>query len=426
MAPRKKIERTKGEKGGGSVYQRKSDGRWCATVTLSSSLGGDRRRKTVTAKTESEAEAKLAELLAQQAANNGDIPKAINFGQWANTWYTTIAVKKVRPKTAATYRSYLERYIVPVIGKVQLSQLTSAHIRRVHAYMEELVLSPTSIVQAHRIIAVCLKYAQQDGLVTRNVASKEAMDAPVKAVASLVALTAADGVKVLQAVADDRLASRWAAALLTGARQGELLGLELDRVTNELDLSWQLQRLSWEHGCRSECGRKRATDCPARKITAPPNWENRYLTGGLWLSRPKSKSGNRIIPLVDPLRSIIERRIFEAQEEPNPHGLLWTSDPKQSKGGGSIRETLGLDGSPIDPSWDSRTWHEVLRRAGVPDARLHDARHTTASLLLKAGVAEPLIMKILGHSSYVVTRGYQDVDREQLSGALTKLSALLL
>jgi hypothetical protein len=43
--------------------------------------------------------------------------------------------------------------------------------------------------------------------------------------------------------------SRIAAALFTGARQGELIGLELDRVTDELDLSWQLKRFSWSHHC---------------------------------------------------------------------------------------------------------------------------------------------------------------------------------
>jgi integrase len=153
----------------------------------------------------------------------------------------------------------------------------------------------------------------------------------------------------------------------------------------------------------------------------PADWEHRHLTGGLWLSRPKSEAGYRIIPLVEPLRQIIEQRAQIARTEPNPHGLLWTADPKQDKRG--IPQPL--DGSPIDPSTDNAAWHEVLKRAGVADARLHDARHTTASLLLKAQVPEPIIMKILGHNSYAVTRDYQNVDREQLTAAMTSMSALM-
>jgi integrase len=404
-------------KGEGSVYLRTSDNRWCGTLSLPDGPNGERRRKTVTAKTEKEALKKLADERKQLRAH-GDIPtKTQTFGSWANVWFESIAVKKVRPRTAATYRTYLEQYILPVIGDVQLVKLTPAHVRRVHAFVDGKGLSSTTVLQAHRIIAVCLKYAEREGRVSSNVANLT--DAPLKARKTLAVLTAEDGVKVLQTVAGERLGSRWAAALLTGARQGELLGLELDRVTDVLDVSWQLQRLSWEHGCKTPCKKARAADCPDKKITTPGNWESRRLDGGLWLARPKTSRSERLIQLVDPLRSIIEQRISVAATEPNPHGLMWTADPKANRSG--ILQPL--DGSPIDPSRDNKAWHDVLARAGVKDARLHDARHTTASLLLKAGVPERVIMQILGHSTYVVTRQYQDVDVEQLTAAMKALSS---
>ncbi|KRC52150.1 hypothetical protein ASE16_03630 [Leifsonia sp. Root227] len=151
----------------------------------------------------------------------------------------------------------------------------------------------------------------------------------------------------------------------------------------------------------------------------PDDFEYRHLQGSIWLTRPKSDSGWRIIPLVEPLRSFIELRISTAVTEPNPHGLVWTADPKRDKRG----NLLPLDGAPIQPSHDNKAWHAVLARAGVPDARLHDARHTTASLLLKAGVPERVIMEILGHNSYAVTMKYQHVDKAQLSRAMEDLSA---
>jgi integrase len=394
-------------KGDGSTYQRKSDGMWVASIELPSH-DGTRRRKVVTASTEARIKEKL-KLLRREKEKSGDLPTAgQTLGTWVNVWYTTIAVKKIRPKTAAVYRTMIRQYIIPAIGKVRLDKLTPEHVRKLEQYITETKgLSSTTAMQAHRVLSVALKYAEREGRVTRNVATFT--DSPRRARPTMGVLTAADGITVLQSVAHDRLGSRWAAALLTGARQGELLGLEIDRVTDVLDLSWQLQRISWEHGCANTCGRSRGTDCPKRKITAPADWEHRHLTGGLWLSRPKSSAGWRVIPLVEPLRSIINRRIEAAANEPNPHGLVWSQS----------------NGQPVDPSADNRAWHQLLAGAEVNDVRLHDARHTTASLLLEAGVPEQVIMKILGHNSYVVTRAYQTIDRVQLDNAMNALSARL-
>lgn len=425
-------KKNKHEKGDGSHYFRKSDQRWCATLTLPS-YDGKRRRVTRAlprGSTERQAIAKLTELR-REREKTGDIPTdRVTVAQWLNIWFTTIARKKIRPKTAATYRTCIEQYIIPAIGSLRLSKLTPAHVRRVEEYVTSKPkdpkrpelgnLSSTTAMQAHRILAVALKYAEREGRVTRNVATLT--DAPRKAARRLTVLTPVHGVKVLEAVTSARLGSRWAAALLTGARQGEILGIELDRVGNDLDLSWQLQRLSWMHGCADSCGRKRGSDCPKRTLDAPADWEHRHLTGGLWLSRPKSSAGWRIIPLVDPLRSIIERRIAVASTEPNPHGLLWTAERKMSK---DHKTLLELDGSPIDPSQDNHAWHAVLKIADVPDARLHDARHTTASLLRKAGVPIGTITKIMGHSTEAMSEQYIDYDREQLMEALTSMSILV-
>jgi len=192
-------------------------------------------------------------------------------------------------------------------------------------------------------------------------------------------------------------------------------------LPDALDLSWQLQRLSWQHGCDGDCGRKRGTDCPARTLKGPADWEHRHVTGGLWLARPKSDAGRRLLPLVEPLKSILMQRIEVAATEPNPHGFVWTSDPKKDRHG----RVLPLDGSPLDPSPDSKAWDALLKRAGVTDVRLHDARHVTASLLNKAGVDQATRMAILGHSSPAMTQHYTDVDLGQLGSALTSMSAFL-
>ncbi|WP_433953589.1 tyrosine-type recombinase/integrase [Curtobacterium flaccumfaciens] len=365
--------------------------------------------------------AALAAALADVAVDGGEPLES-----WLRHWLPNIHSKKIAPKTIASYRTSIEQYIVPAIGTVGLRALTPSHVGQVEKFIRDRGIGGASAQHAHRVLSLALRDAVRYEHIPRNVATL--VGTPKKKPAQLVALTADDGARILKSVQHDRLGSRIAAALLTGARQGELLGLELDRVTDELDLSWQLKRFSWSHGCtknlsdRARCGARQGAKCPERYLDAPEDQEFRHLTGGLWLSRPKSAAGWRVVPLVDPLWSVIERRVQVAAEEPNPHGLLWTSDPKRTRQG----DSLALDGVPIDPRDDNRAWHEVLKRSGVRDARLHDARHAAVDLLYAADVSEAVIGDIVGHSTVTMSRAYRSRgDRGAQRAALEAMARLV-
>lgn len=417
--------------GEGGVYRRKSDGMWVGRVELpADATTGKRRQKTVYAKTEALVRQKLAAEKKTLAAKGNIVTGGMTVSQWMAYWYENI--DKSRPRTRAGYRSKI-KYIDDAVGKIKLTKLTPADVRKVeHRIVQTLGLSPTSALQAYQILAKALKDAEREERVDRNVA--RLVDPPRRAVATSRVLSPAEGIAVIRSVTGDRLGSRWAAALLTGARQGELLGLEIDRVGDVLDLSWQLQRITWRHGCGllststklHPCGAARGTDCPSRRLDAPADWEHRHLTGGLYLSRPKSRAGWRIIPLIDPLKSIIERRLDAAQSEPNPHGLVWTAEQKKSKGGrADDRKLLDLDGSPIDPSRDNAAWHAVLANAQATDIRLHDARHTAVTILYDLGVPETVIQDIVGQSTISVTRAYRHKNQKPMREALAALGGAL-
>ena len=129
------------------------------------------------------------------------------------------------------------------------------------------------------------------------------------------------------------------------------------------------------------------------------------------MTRPKSSAGWRIIPLVDPLKSIIHRHIEIMQ--PNAHGLLFT-----------------IDGAPIDPDRDTKNWKTVLAETGIErDVVLHGLRHTAIDLMYMAGVPEDIIMEIVGQSTRAVTRGYKSrgkVNRARLEEAMQLLSGLFI
>jgi len=184
-----------------------------------------------------------------------------------------------------------------------------------------------------------------------------------------------------------------------------VLGLEWDRIDFDADtltLSWQLQRLRWQHGCGGKCRHKRAGSCPWRKVVAPADFEMREVAGGLRLGRPKTKAGWRVIPVVEPLRTILADAHENAGRPEN--GLVFTD----------------CDGGPLTPEADFQNWKALRERAGLT-VRRHDARHTAATLLMALGVDREVARQILGHSSAITAAMYQHADLTMVRDALTRL-----
>jgi integrase len=252
--------------------------------------------------------------------------------------------------------------------------------------------SPTTVRNVHTIAARAFDVAMREEEITRNPvrlveqprAARPHLDVPTTAEVKhlLVALrTRPDGLK-------------WMTYILTGARRGEIVGLEVDRVGTHLDISWQLQTLR-----RGDTGRP----------IAPPDFEYRHLYGGFYFTRPKSKAGWRTVPLISPLREMMEHHL--ATMQPNPWGLVFTR-----KGG------------PIDPNMETRLWPAVQREILGADrhVRLHDLRHAAVDLLYAADIPEELIVELVGHSTRSMTRAYKSpahIDR--LTRAMTGVEDLL-
>lgn len=151
-----------------------------------------------------------------------------------------------------------------------------------------------------------------------------------------------------------------------GLRQGEALGLQWP------DLDLEAGTLTVRRALQRQTGK------------------------GLVLVEPKSRAGRRTIMLPEPLRQLLiahrqwqDRQRTAAEECWEEHGFVFAQP----------------NGRPIDARRDRLNWKALLKAGGVRDARLHDARHTAATLLLQQGVAARVAMQVLGHSQITLTLG---------------------
>lgn len=403
------------QRGEGSVSQRK-DGLWVGRVELEP-RNGKRRRRVVYAKTQKAVILKMRDVRKQVDAGV-TTTRSMTLEAWLAKWVDEIAPKRVKPKTLATYRSYVYRYLMPAIGRVKLDRLNVQDVRNLHTFIFNLGLSATTASHAHRILGTALAEAMRNDLVSRNVATIEPAPGNDE-LGKRRPFSIDEFVRFMRAVEKDRLASRWMFGFLTGARQGEALGLQwpaLDLDTGLADLATQLQRIPYKHGCAREgetwaCGRKRADRCPLRALDVRPGFWHEVLDGNLCLQRPKTKGSTRVVPLPEPVVQALRLRYADYLAERGnykvDHGLVWAR----------------RDGRPIDGSDDRAEWHAHLKAAGLADTDQHSLRHSPSTILSAMGVEEHVRMSILGHSEEATNRRYTHVDLTQQRAAMDQLGA---
>jgi integrase len=398
----------------GSVFQRASDGRWLGQIQAGYKASGGKRVITVSATTEAECKRRLVakqQELAKSGLPSAGVSNRVSVKTWATEWLTNRQAQ-MRPKAWATDRSEVNKWIVPTIGHKHLASLTPADIRSVSRAIRDAGLTSSTALRAHIILTKMLKAAVLEG---HQVPQRVLMvEAPAKSVSDRDAIALPDALAILKAATDLIDGSRWVAALLQGMRQGECIGLQWDLVdldAGSLDVSWQLQALNFAHGCGMTCGRRFGGDCPQRRHRVPDGYEYKILDGALCLVRPKTERGQRIIPLVPWMADAL--RQWKTVAPVSPHGLVW---PR-------------VDGRPQTSKADKLAWNALQEAAGVSATGrpwfLHEARHTTATLLLEGGTDPEVVKAILGHSSIVTSRGYmhasQAMTRKALDGIAEKL-----
>jgi integrase len=262
---------------------------------------------------------------------------------------------------------------------------------------------PATAHQVHRTIRTALGEAVRRGHVSRNVA---ALAKPPRVQIESVQPYTIDEIRTILAAAEaHRNSARWAIALALGLRQGEVLGLRW----SDVDLEQGLLRIHstrvrpiYRHGCGDACGRH-AGWCPSRILV---NGE---------LGATKSDAGRRVVGLPSALVELLREHQIRQDHDRTAARQLWREGDWVF---------ASATGQALNPNSDYHRWKALLRAAGVRDGRLHDARHTAATVLLILGVPERTVMGVMGWSNSSMAARYQHVTdpiRREVAGRVDGL-----
>lgn len=355
--------------------------------------------------------------------------------------------EKMAPRTLTDYRSKTRNWILPLLGKHRLDRLTPEHLDAAYAAMLRQGRSPSTVLKVHRILSRALTIAVRRGRITRNVATL--LDAPAAADHEIEPLTREEARRILEVAAGERDAARWSVALALGIRQGEALGLRwsyIDLKTGVIRAWFQIQHMPWQHGCSDPhaCGAKwhrrpckkgckqhrhlpacspdcvkpghtcYKQPCPADCVAHADRCPKR-VGGGIAFRQRKGKGKLTLqCPprLLDLLR---EHRTRQAAERLRA-GAAWEDHDL-------VFATR--HGRAIERTEDWRSWKALLGKAGVRDVRVHDARHTAATLLIEQGVNIRVVQEVLGHTRVTTTERYTHVASLQMKDASDRMGAAL-
>jgi integrase len=347
----------------GSIYERKNKAGEVIGYRCQITVPGGRRSQTL--KTEREARQWLRKAQAEAAQGRLGAKRPPTLADYLSEWLKDIETT-VKSRTVASYALNVTR--VPAwLQPVRLDELRPSHFQRFYRELTSAGLAPRTVRQVHMTMHTSMEDALRLDRVNRN--PTDGVTLPRIPQKEMQWYGEEQLARLLDTTGGDRFHALWAVLSKLGLRLGEALGMKWE------DIDW-----------------RRST------ITIQRSLHRNRLLGALELQEPKTPGSRRTLTLpsqtVAALQAHRDRQDFErrkARSDWQEHGLIFTT-------------TLG---TPLDQGRIHHNWTIATKKAGLPRYRVHDLRHSVASILIANGMGLLEVAHLLGHSDGgMVTKVY--------------------
>jgi integrase len=319
--------------------------------------------------TKRDAERTLRELLTSMDNGTYIKHKKLTLGSLLREWLTDYVAIHDSPRTLESYSSNVKRHLIPALGALPLAELKPQHIQGYYAKALESGradgkggLSARSVLYHHRIIGKALGYAVKMGLIARNVT--DAVSPPRVAKVTMATLSPEEVSRILDTAKDSPYYVFFVTLLYTGLRRGELLAL-----------------------------RWRNLDLDSASLAVV---ETAYQLGNgeYVIKEPKTAHSRRMVSLSPAIVGLLQEYRADQVLLRIQLGIGLTEDDFVF---------VRYDGRPLLPNAVTHAFQKLVKKAGLRRVRLHDLRHTHATLMLKAGIHPKIVSERLGHASIGIT-----------------------
>ncbi len=330
-------------------------------------LTGKRRQQWVSVKGNKKAtDTKLAELLNQVNIGAFVKPGKLTVAEHLIAWLQDYCQANLSPRTWEMYDWLLHKHVIPEIGNVHLTQLKPQALQ--HLFSQKLSggLSNRTVQIIRNVLHKAFESAVKMGTLARN--PVDATDNPKIKRRAMQTMSETDLHLFLEMARGTEYYALFYFLLFTGVRRGEALALRWSDVDLLLCQTTITRTMQYLHSAT--------------------------LDNRISFKAPKSNKG-RLVSL-------------------SPSTCLVLTEHRQQQE--ALRQKLGLpqldnddlvfchyDGKPLLPDSITHAWVKLARRCGLAGIRLHDARHTHASLMLLKGIHPKIVQERLGHASIAVT-----------------------
>lgn len=373
----------RGAQGNGTIRQRK-DGRWEARITVGRNPStGKQIQKSIYGKTQAEVSKKLRELCKEVDDGIYKEPVKYTVKDWAEIWLNEYT-SNLKPLTVKQYTTYINNRIVKNMGSVKLTRLDTPIIQRFYNQLTKEGLSPVTIKNIHSILHSMLETAVEVGYMRTNPSNVCRLPKPEKK--QIKPLENADISKLLEALKGDKYESLYTVDLFTGLRQGELLGLTWDCIDFKKGTMYIYRQLQFNKG--------------SYYFTSLKNGKTRTIV---------------LAPYV--LNILRNQKAWQAECQLKSYGMWNNKD--------DLVFTNELGGH-LTQNYTYRHFKKIVSNIGIPDARLHDLRHTFAVSSLQSGNDVKTVQEALGHHTAAFTLDvYGHVTEEMRKASADRLETFI-